>query len=89
MPNIRSSVKDVRRTEKRTALNRARKSKVKTLRKKVIVALGSGDSNAVQSAYNAFASATDKAVKSSAMHKNTAARLKSRVAQKMAKTAAK
>ena len=89
MPNIRSSIKDVRRTEKRTAINRAKKSKVKTLRKKVVAAIAQGDAKAAQAAYNEFASAADKAVKGSSLHKNTASRLKSRMALKLAKAGAK
>jgi small subunit ribosomal protein S20 len=87
MPNIRSSKKDVRRTEARTLRNQASKSKVKTLRKRVLAALTSGDATAAQNAYNAFASAADKASKSNAIHKNKASRLKSRVAAKLAKKA--
>jgi small subunit ribosomal protein S20 len=87
MPNIRSSKKDIRRTETRTLRNKANRSKIKTFRKRVLEALAKGDSSAAQAAYNKFASAADKAAKSNAIHKNKASRLKSRVAAKMAKTA--
>ncbi|HSI61527.1 MAG TPA: 30S ribosomal protein S20 [Candidatus Saccharimonadia bacterium] len=87
MPNIRSSEKDVRRIKARTARNKAAKSRVRTLRKKVLTAIASGDTKAAQDAYNNFASAADKAAKNSTLHKNTASRLKSRVAQKLGKTA--
>lgn len=85
MPNIRSSKKDVRRTKARTVRNRAWKTKVRTLRKKVLAALDTGDAGTAQQAYNEFASAADKASKSNAIHKNKASRLKSRVAARMAK----
>lgn len=85
MANIRSSKKDIRRTEKRTALNQAKKSRIRTLRKKVLSAVTSGDASAAQAAYNEFASAADKAAKTTTLHKNTASRLKSRVAAQIAK----
>ena len=68
MPNIRSSKKDIRRTEARTLRNKANRSKVKTYRKRVIEALAKGDSKGAQEAYNKFASAADKAAKSNAIH---------------------
>lgn len=85
MANIRSSKKDIRRTEKRTALNSAKKSRIRTLRKKVLTAVTAGDASAAQAAYNEFASAADKAAKTTTLHKNTASRLKSRVAAQIAK----
>jgi small subunit ribosomal protein S20 len=84
MPNIRSSKKDVRRTETRTLRNKANRSKVKTFRKRVLEALDKGDAKAAQEAYNKFASAADKAAKGNAIHKNKASRLKSRVAARLA-----
>ncbi|MFZ4763452.1 MAG: 30S ribosomal protein S20 [Roseimicrobium sp.] len=85
MPNIRSSEKDIRRTKTRTLLNRAWKTKVRALRKKVLAAVTAGDAKSAQEAYNDFASAADKAAKSNAIHKNKASRLKSRVAARLAK----
>ncbi len=85
MANIRSSKKDIRRTEKRTALNQAKKSRIRTLRKKVLTAVTAGDAGAAQAAYNEFASAADKAAKTTTLHKNTASRLKSRIAAQIAK----
>jgi len=79
MANIRSSEKDIRRTKTRTLQNQAKKSRIRTLRKKVLEALKTGDAKASQAAYNEFASAADKAAKGSVIHKNTASRLKSRI----------
>lgn len=89
MPNIRSSKKDVRRTLTRTVRNRAAKSRIRTFRKRALEALKSGDLKEAQSAYNAFASAADKAAKGNSIHKNTASRLKSRLALKFKSVAAK
>lgn len=88
MANIRSSEKDIRRTQTRTARNQANRSRIRTLRKKVLGAVASGDTAAAQAAYNEFASAADKAAKTKVLHKNTASRLKSRVATQLAKAAA-
>ncbi len=87
MPNIRSSEKDIRRTEARTARNRVKKNRLRTLKKKVLTAVAGGDAKVAQSAYNEFASAADKAAKSNTIHKNKASRLKSRMALKLAKKA--
>ena len=82
MPNIRSSKKDVRRTLARTLRNRAAKSRIRTFRKRALEALKTGDVKSAQTAYNEFASAADKAAKGNTIHKNTASRLKSRLALK-------
>ena len=66
---------------------RAPKFRVKALRKEVATAVDSGNSKAAQEAYNKFASAADKAAKKGTLHKNTASRLKSRVAAMISKAA--
>ena len=86
MANIRSSKKSIRKTETRTLQNQAKKSRIRTLRKKVLAAIQTGDAATAQAAYNVFASAADKAAKSSVLHKNTASRYKSRMAAQIAKT---
>ena len=88
MANIRSSEKSIRKTKTRTLQNQIKKSRIRTLRKKVLAAVAQGDSSLAQQCYNEFASAADKAAKSSTIHKNSAARLKSRVAAHIAKAAA-
>lgn len=80
MANIRSAEKNIRKTATRTLSNRANKSRIRTLRKKVLAAVKSGDKAQAQTAYNEFASAADKAAKKHIIHKNTASRLKSRTA---------
>ncbi len=90
MANTRSAEKNIRKTAARTVRNRANKSRIRTLRKKVLVALKKGDKTQAQTAYNEFASAADKAAKKHVIHKNTASRLKSRIAAHFkADTAAK
>lgn len=83
MANIRSSEKDIRKSAKRTAANQAVKSRIRTLRKKVLAAVDKGDAVAASAGLSEFASAADKASKTSVLHKNASARLKSRLAVKV------
>ncbi len=83
MANTKSALKRVRQTKKRTAQNRAQKSRVKEARKGALAAIAGGDKAAAQQAYDQFASAADKAAKSGALHKRTADRLKGRMAAKL------
>lgn len=85
MANIRSAEKDIRKTTVRTAHNQTVKSRIRTLRKKVLTAIDKGDTKAANAALAEFASAADKAAKTNVIHKNAASRLKSRVASKIAK----
>ncbi|MGB0153792.1 MAG: 30S ribosomal protein S20 [Verrucomicrobiales bacterium] len=84
MANSRSALKRVRQTKVRTARNRNLKSRLKDARKVALTAVEAGDKAAAATAYNAFASAADKAAKGGALHKNTASRLKGRIAAKVA-----
>ena len=74
MANLKSSKKDVRRIAKRTERNRAVKSRLKTLRKKLVTEVN--DENKA-----AYASAVDKAVKAGVLHPNKASREKSKIAR--------
>jgi hypothetical protein len=51
MANHKSAEKRLRQTEKRTAINRSRMSRVRTFVKKVETAIASGDKAAAQSAF--------------------------------------
>ncbi|MCB1205923.1 MAG: 30S ribosomal protein S20 [Verrucomicrobiae bacterium] len=83
MANTKSALKRVRQTKVRTARNRALKSNVKSARKSALAAIEAGDATTVQTAYNQFASAADKAAKRGAIPKGTADRLKGRIAARM------
>jgi small subunit ribosomal protein S20 len=80
MANIRSSEKSIRKTKVRTAHNQTVKSRIRTARKRVMAAVEKGDIKAAEAEMSSFASLADKAAKGSVMHKNTASRLKSRLA---------
>jgi len=84
MANTRSAEKNIRKTEKRTVANQAAKSRVRTLRKKVLADVESGDATAAQASLSAFASAVDKAAKVKILHSKTSSRLKSRLHAKVA-----
>jgi small subunit ribosomal protein S20 len=83
MPNIKSAIKRVKITEKRRAQNAAQKSALRTAVKNVEVAVQNSE---VETANNALQQATkklDKAVTKGLVHKNAAARKKSRLAKKL------
>lgn len=77
MPNHKSSEKRVRQTEKRKAVNRNNRGRVRTQIKKLRSALEAGTGAA--ELLNPTISTIDKAVNKGILHKNTAARYKSRL----------
>ncbi len=79
-----SALKEARKTEKRTAMNSAIKSKIRTLSKKVEVAVKAKDAEAAKTALNEAFSEWDKAKKRNVVHKNAAANQKARLAKKVA-----
>lgn len=79
MPNHKSAEKRVRQSEKRRVINRGHKSKVRTYIKKLRAALDSGKSDDVQQVLPEVISVIDKSVQKGVMHKNAAARYKSRL----------
>jgi small subunit ribosomal protein S20 len=81
MANLKSSKKDLRRNEKRRARNLEVRSGLKTYVKKVRTAIASGDATATQSSLSEAMKKLDKAVQRGIIHKNQAARRKSRIAK--------
>ena len=79
MANHKSAKKRVRQNEKRRAVNRTRRSGLRTQIKKLRAAFTGSDQNASQELLNPTISAIDKAVNKGVLHKNTAARYKSRL----------
>ncbi len=80
LANIKSAKKRILVIDKKTARNKAIKSKVKTYIKKVDSAIAAGDKAAAQAALNAASSEISKAASKGVYHKNTAARKISRLA---------
>jgi small subunit ribosomal protein S20 len=79
MANHRSALKRARQTETRTSRNRANSSQLRTALRKFRQALQSGKAEDAKSAFSATVSAIDKGVRKGVIHKNTAARYKSRL----------
>ncbi len=79
MANIKSAKKRVLVAEKKTARNKAIKSRVKTYVKKVEVAIEAKDVEAAKAALLVATSEIDKAAKKGIYHKNTSARKISRL----------
>ena len=79
MPNHKSAEKRVRQSEKRRVINRGNRTKVRTYIKKLRTALDSGKSDDIQTVLPDTISVIDKAVQKGVMHKNAAARYKSRL----------
>jgi small subunit ribosomal protein S20 len=78
-----SAKKRIRQNDKRRTINRARKSQVKTQVKRLEAALTQGDVAAAGAQFQAVVKKLDKVASTSTMHKNTAARKKSRLAKRL------
>jgi len=89
MPNHKSAEKRVRQSEKRRTINRGHKTKVRTYIKKLRAALDSGKSDEVQKVLPDAMSVIDKSVQKGVLHKNAAARYKSRLTVRANQVAAK
>ena len=79
MANHVSSLKRARQTEKRTAVNRANRSRVRGSLRELREALAKGDVKAAQAQFRATASTLDKSVQKGVLHSNTVSRYKSRL----------
>ncbi|MFH1614117.1 MAG: 30S ribosomal protein S20 [Planctomycetota bacterium] len=88
MAHSLSAKKRVRQNLKSRAINRARKSMIKSQTRYFEEALEAGDVAAAQNQYRIVARKLDKVAATSTMHKNTAARRKSRLARRLNATKA-
>ena len=79
MANTRSAKKRVRQIERRTGVNRARTSRLRTFVKKVEDAIASGDKTAAQSALAVAQPEIMRGASKGVTHKNAAARKISRL----------
>jgi small subunit ribosomal protein S20 len=78
-----SAKKRVRQNVKRRVINRARKSEIKTRIKGLEETIRAGDAAAAQEQFKVVSKRLDKISSTSTMHKNTAARKKSRLAKRI------
>ncbi|WP_439816122.1 30S ribosomal protein S20 [Zavarzinia sp. CC-PAN008] len=83
MANTESAKKRVRSNERRTAVNRARVSRIRTFIKKVEAALATGDAGAAREALRAAEPEIMRGVTRGVLHQNTASRKVSRLAKRV------
>ena len=83
MPNTNQAKKRMRQNEKRKLDNRARKSAVKTYTRKVDKAIEEGSTPDAETALVDLQAKVDKAAKARTIHRNKAARRKSRMAKRI------
>ncbi|HKS29260.1 MAG TPA: 30S ribosomal protein S20 [Pyrinomonadaceae bacterium] len=79
MPNHKSAEKRVRQNEKRRAINRSNRSTLRTSIKKLRAALSGSDKSGLAELLPQTISKIDKAVQKGVLHRNAAARYKSRL----------
>lgn len=84
MANHKSALKRVRQNTKRNEINRSNRSKLRTQVKKLRAAVSGGDKAQSGELLNPTVSLIDKMVNKGVIHKNTAARYKSRLTKHVA-----
>lgn len=79
MANHKSAEKRIRQNEKRRAINRANRGRMRTEIKKLRSALALGDLSTAQELLPGVVSIIDKSIQKGVLHRNAAARHKSRL----------
>ncbi|OCL25234.1 30S ribosomal protein S20 [Orenia metallireducens] len=82
MANSKSAQKRIRIIEKKTAINKVRKSKMKTAIRRFEEAVAAGDVTLAQEKLNHAKKVIDKTAAKGTIHKNNAARKKSKLDKK-------
>ena len=88
MANTPQSKKRARQIERRTAVNKARRSRIRTFLRKVEEAIASGDQTKAQEALRAAQPELARGVTKGVLHKNTVARKMSRLSARVKAMAA-
>ncbi|MBS0296499.1 MAG: 30S ribosomal protein S20 [Proteobacteria bacterium] len=88
MANNPGAKKAIRKIERRTEVNKARRSRVRTFLRKFDEALSAGDKDAAKAAFVVAQSEVMRAVGKGVIHKNTGARKVSRLAAALKRLAA-
>ncbi|MBT4531365.1 MAG: 30S ribosomal protein S20 [Phycisphaerae bacterium] len=83
MPQSRSAKKDVRQNAKRRAVNHWRKRRIKDQSKTFLDALAAKDVALAETEFKKYCGLLDKIACTSTLHKNTAARRKSRFSRRL------
>jgi small subunit ribosomal protein S20 len=85
MANTKSAKKATRKIARRTSVNKARRSRVRTYVRKVEEAIAAGDRNRALLVMQEAEPQIMRAAQKGVLHKNTASRKVSRLAQRIAK----
>jgi len=83
MANIKSAKKRARQTVRRTQVNHARLSRIRTSVRKVETAIASGDKAAARAAFEAAQPELHRGVTKGVLHRNTVARKLSRLSARI------
>ncbi|MDS9946799.1 MAG: 30S ribosomal protein S20 [Planktomarina sp.] len=83
MANTPQAKKRARQLERRTAINKTRRSRIRTFLRKVEEAIESGDNEAATAAFRAAQPELMRGVTKGIFHKNTASRKVSRLASRV------
>ena len=83
MPNIKQAIKKARQDLKKNKVNTINLTKMRTVLKKTIDTIESGDKEKANSSIGLLQSALDKAVSKGVIHSNKANRHKSRIIKKI------
>ncbi len=83
MANTTSAKKATRKIARRTAVNKARRSRIRSFIRKVEEAIASGDANVAKAALQAAQPELMRAATKGVMHSNTASRKVSRLASRV------
>ncbi len=83
MANTPSAKKAARKIARRTAVNKSRRSRVRTFLRKVEEAIASGDQTAAAEALKAAQPELQRAASKGVVHRNTASRKISRLAHRV------
>jgi small subunit ribosomal protein S20 len=84
MANTKSAKKDLRRSEKKRVINQSVRTALKTYVKKARTSITAGDPATMIESLRVAEKMLDKAVQNGVIHKNQAARRKSRIAKQIA-----
>ena len=83
MPNIKSSIRSVKSDAERRAANGPVKATLRTASRKVLAVAAEGNKEEAQASLVSASGLLDKAARKGIVHKNAAARKKSRLAKKV------
>ncbi len=83
MPNIKSSMKSIKKDRKRHLRNLAEKDRIRKARKDLMVAIANNDVEEAKRLLPLAHKALDQAAANNTIHKNAAARKKSKLALKV------